>query len=257
MLEKFRQAKIEEIRALKAGAPLSPLTIKRPDFRQALANSPDIAIIAEYKRASPTLGIIRQDLEVEDIACMYAEAGACALSILTEATYFDGKSEYLERAHKTLSGKIPLLRKDFIFDPVQILATAATPAAAVLLIARITPSSAELRQMVEYAHFFGLAAVVEIFDEIDLHKARDAGAQIIQVNARDLQTLKVDRANALRLISHHPPLSNEIWIQASGIENSEHIKNAKNSGYKAALVGSFLMRHSHPGQALRKLHETQ
>lgn len=255
-LERFHQAKQAEVAALRLAAERGtlpePLTSPRPDFAAALslpASGAPLAVVAEYKRASPSRGVIREDLDVEEVVRQYAAAGADALSILTEETWFHGRLDFLTRA----AAPLPLLRKDFIFDSLQVRATAATPASALLLIVRLTPEACLLRQLREEAEGFGLHAVVEIFDAADLRLARESGARIIQVNARDLQTFAVDRAACLSLACSCPPENGEIWVAASGISHAEHLVQAAEAGYQAALVGTALMEKGKPGAALAAL----
>lgn len=219
------------------------------------SNSPLLPIIAEYKKASPSRGIICERLKVEEVAKEYVNNGADALSILTEETYFQGKLSYIDRAHSAshLVKHTPLLRKDFIFDPLQIYATASTKASALLLIVRLTPNAQDLRFLREEAEKFGMHAIVEIFNEEELVIARESGANIIQVNARDLQTFRVNTEACLNLAKQFKPQSHELWIAASGIENTTQILDAKEAGYHAVLVGSALMEHGTPGASLAKL----
>lgn len=252
MLEKFRNAKQREIEQLKNyGVPnafLKPRTkILKKDSSQK------IGVIAEYKRASPSRGIIRQNLNVEEIASQYMQAGASALSILTEQEFFDGDMTYIERAYVATNGKIPILRKDFIFHQLQIAATAATPASALLLISRFMEGSEHLQKLREEAENFGMDAVVEIFDERDLEMARNAGARIIQMNARDLDTLKVNRLGCIEFIKKHQPQAGELWIAASGIKTGSDIQQASQAGYDYVLVGTSLMESPHPGRKLAEL----
>ena len=172
--------------------------------------------------------------------------------MLTEETYFKGHAPgYLKRM--SASG-LPLLRKDFIFDRLQVAATAATPASALLLIVRLTPDAALLRSCASRREAHGIDAVVEIFDEADLALARESGARIIQVNARDLDTLQVDRSACLRLAERfHQAGDNEAWIAASGISASAHLRQAAGVGYQAVLVGTSLMDGGAPGAALKGL----
>lgn len=253
MLAKFRAAKQAEIAALKRGEKIAPFCGKRLDFASALKRPGRIAAIAEYKRASPSRGPIRSDLEVEEVARQYSEGGAAAMSILTEETYFDGHLAYLLRARQAVGEKLPLLRKDFIFDPIQIDATASAPADAVLLIARLYSGASELRDLRKRAEGYGLAAVVEIFDEKDLDLARQAGAKIIQVNARDLATLKVDFSECLRIARCGKPEPDETWIAASGMDDSTHLAQAQAAGYHAALIGGALMDAASPGDKLKRI----
>ena len=262
-LERFHQAKQAEVAALRLAAERGSLpallTAPRPDVAAALrtpARRAPLAVVAEYKRASPSRGVIREDLDVEEVVRQYAAAGASALSILTEETYFHGRPDFLSRAAAPglyPATPLPLLRKDFIFDPLQVRATAATPASALLLIVRLTPEATVLRRLREEAESFGMHAVVEVFDAADLRLARESGARIIQVNARDLQTFAVDRAACLALAEACPPENHEIWMAASGISEPEHLVLAASAGYRAALVGTALMEHVRPGAALAAL----
>ncbi len=265
MLDRFRIAKqpeLDRLRKLAAvGGMPAPLAvgagggIPRPDFLRALRDRtgyPDapVAVIAEYKRASPSRGVIETGVSPEDAAAAYASAGATAISVLTEEQYFGGDLTYLERM-AGVDPSIPLLRKDFIMDPLQVAATAATPAAALLLIVRLTPDARTLRDLREQAETHGMHAVVEIFDEADLALARESGARIIQVNNRDLETLAVDRTACLRL----GPLSqpDEVWIAASGIAEYRHLEEAAHAGYDAALVGTALMDGGNLKESLMRL----
>lgn len=256
MLAKFRKAKESEIaglvRAEACGKLEVPANIKRPDFAKTLTG-PHLAAIAEYKRASPSRGVIRNDLGIAEVSRQYLDAGAAAISILTEERYFDGKLDYIEQAQMATDGKIPLLRKDFIFHPLQIKATAQTPAAAVLLIARFYSGADELRKLRELAESFDMDAVVEVFDKSDLSVARDAGAKIIQVNARDLASLKTSRSDCLKLIEKCVPQGREIWIAASGMSRPEHLLAAADAGFAAALIGGALMEKGSPGENLFRL----
>lgn len=260
-LERFYNAKqpeIESLRVLAAQDSLpAPYSGKRPDFAAALQRHGQgpLAVIAEYKRASPSRGVICETLNVEDVATQYAAAGASCLSVLTEEKYFRGALAFLERAH-SVAPDVPLLRKDFIFDSLQVKATVATPASAMLLIVRLTPDVTQLRRLREEALKHGVASVVEVFDAEDLRLARESGADIIQVNARDLQTLAVDRKACLELARQYPPHSGEIWIQASGVSSHQHLLEARDVGYTAALVGTALMEGGQPGKALATLLDT-
>lgn len=252
LLEKFKQAKKQEVDDLRALAAVNnlplPLQGTRPDFLAALkhpANGLDLAVIAEFKQASPSRGVIIDSLQPEDVALQYAQAGASCISVLTEHQFFGGELDYLNRMS---SQGIPLLRKDFIFDELQVRATAATPASALLLIVRLTPDADQLRHLRELAESYGIHAVVEIFDEEDLQLARESGARIIQVNARDLNTLQTDRGICLALASHRR--EGEVWIAASAMDQADHLKSARLAGYDAVLMGTALMEHGTPGSTL-------
>jgi indole-3-glycerol phosphate synthase len=251
MLEQFRQAKAAEIGFLKErasrGAMPPPFSGTRPPFVLSLKAGAPPAVIAEYKRASPSAGDINMELSPEQAAASYAKAGAKALSVLTEELYFKGDMAYLER----MTGPgLPLLRKDFIVHPLQVEQTAASPASAVLLIARMLDEAA-LPELVRLCLDFGLEAVTEVFDEGDLERATAAGASIIQVNNRDLDSLRVDMGLSRRLIARKR--DGEFWIAASGIHGHDELASLIALGYDAALVGSSLMRCADPGQALAAL----
>lgn len=262
-LERFYQAKQAEVAALRQAAERGTLPDvwagSRPDVIAALrspAPGAPVAVIAEYKRASPSRGVIREDLDVATVVRQYAASGASALSILTEERWFHGKLAFLSQAADPAlypAAPLPLLRKDFILDSLQVRATAATPAAALLLIVRLTPDAGVLRRLREAAEAFGIQAVVEIFDAADLRLARASGARIIQVNARDLQSFAVDRTACLALAREYPPAAGECWIAASGISRPEHLARAADAGYHAVLVGTALMEQGQPGAALAAL----
>lgn len=251
MLDRFRKAKageIDKLLALKASGNLpAPYTGKRPPFVASLKSSGKTPLIAEYKRASPSRGNLNLQTSPEEAAAAYAAAGAGAISILTEEEYFKGELAFLKRA---AGAGLPLLRKDFIFHPLQVEQTAATPASALLLIVRMLDKPG-LKELLEQSRSFGLEAVAEIFDKADLALARSAGAEIIQVNNRDLDRLEVDLAVSERLAGQKQV--GEFWITASGIEKPEQLARLLALGFDAALVGSSLMQEADPGQALRAL----
>ncbi|MDE5831457.1 MAG: indole-3-glycerol-phosphate synthase [Desulfovibrio sp.] len=256
MLSKFRESKNREIARLRrlaeAGEFPDPRADARPVFSAALTASRDhFAVIAEYKRASPSLGLICDSISPEEAARQYEDAGAAALSILTETDWFRGDFNYLDRAAEV--GSLPILRKDFIMDPLQVEMTASSRASALLLIVRLTPDVAVLRDLRELAEKRGLECAVEIFDEADLALARDSGAKLIQVNARDLSALRVNRGAVLRIARENPPERGEIWIAASGVKSRDDLKTSADAGYSAALVGSSLMANGAPGENLRRL----
>jgi indole-3-glycerol phosphate synthase len=257
MLDRIIQAqaaRVEALAALKrAGNFPPPLPGKRPSFAAALRKHRPCAIIAEYKRASPSAGEINMHLSPEDAAATFAGAGAAALSVLTEEHHFRGSTTYLQR----MSGAgLPLLRKDFLVHALQVEETAATPAAALLLIARSLPDDT-LSAMLAAAGAAGLECVLEIFDACDLARARrclETGGTrpvIIQVNTRDLQSLRVDAAASETLIAQRR--KDELWISASGAAQRRDVEKRAALGYDAVLIGTALMAASDPGAALAGL----
>lgn len=255
-LERFRRAKRPQILALErladSGTLPAPWERTRPSFRSALHVAEGLpAVIAEYKRASPSRGIIALDLDPAEVAAQYAAAGAACLSVLTEEMHFRGRREYLFRME---GAGLPMLRKDFIFHPLQVAETAATPASALLLIVRLTPDVRLLRELREQAEGFGLDAAVEICNADELALARASGARIIQVNNRDLTTLIVDRSRCLQLAEKHRAQGRyECWIAASGMSETVHLREAADSGFDAVLLGTALMQEGRPGKALAAL----
>jgi indole-3-glycerol phosphate synthase len=249
-LERFRQAKADELAHLRAHPPAAFFQGIRPAFiwdERSPGGTGAISIIAEYKRASPSRGVINEGITPADIARLYTEGGAQAISVLTEKSFFGGDLAFLhEIAQHT---HLPLLRKDFIFDELQVRDTATTPASALLLIVALTPEVEQLRDLRLLAESFGIEAVVEIFNEAELELAREAGSRIIQVNNRDLETLAMDMSTTLRLIRQRLP--QERWIAASGIDAHEALTRL--TGYDAALIGSALMSQSDPKAALRSI----
>lgn len=250
-LQRFIDAKQDELSALEKSMP-KPLPFPRPDFLEKLMSPPPtgqpLHVVAEFKRASPSAGIINGRLHPADVAQQYAEGGASCMSVLTEERYFSGDIADLKAASP--SG-LPLLRKDFIFDERQVRQTFATPASALLLIVALTPDASHLRHLRELAESQGIHAVVEIFSEEELHIARASGARIFQVNARNLETFGTDREKALELASLRRP--GECWIAASAMSSYAHLKDACGAGYQAALIGTALMSGNSPLQNLRKI----
>jgi indole-3-glycerol phosphate synthase len=252
MLDKFRQAKEEEIRELlrlrDAGHRHIPWGHPRPGFGAALTRPGSSGIIAEYKRASPSKGDINLGVPPRRACEGYALAGACALSILTESRYFKGDLAFLAEVAPV---GLPLLRKDFIVDPLQVEATAATPASAILLIVRMFEDQDDLAYLHGQCIALRLEPVVEVFDERDLDRAKEIGAHIIQVNNRDLDTLATDLNRCLDMVRRKE--EGEIWIGASGISTPEQVRELRAAGLDALLIGTALMQNENPGRGLAEL----
>lgn len=256
MLRRFRAAKASEIQRLKRAASLGrlpvPDTSARPSFSAALRGG-GCSVIAEYKRVSPSRGAIDLKRSPEEAAAGYASGGASAMSVLTEEVHFRGELSYLGRM--TAPG-LPLLRKDFLFEPEQVVETAATPASALLLIVRMFDDPARLREMIELTESLGMEAVVEVFDDWEIPVAREAGASIIQVNNRDLSTLRVNIGHAADCMARHgdaPERADEVWIAASGVTTPGDMRMMADAGYDAALVGTSVMAAADPAACLAAL----
>ena len=217
-------------------------------FADALA-APGMGLIAEMKRASPSQGAIRADAAVAPIVTAYAAAGAAAISVLTEPEWFGGSLDDLVEAHATVP--TPLLRKDFIVDPYQLVEARLAGASAALLIVAAFPDAAALARLVGAADDAGLDALVEVHDEADLALAVSVGARIVGINNRDLRSLEVDLATSLRLRPRVPP---EVTVVAeSGIATRADVRALEDAGVDAILVGEALMRVNDPAAAAAQL----
>ncbi len=205
-------------------------------------------IIAEVKKASPSKGIIREDFDPIQIAVDYEEGGANALSILTEPHWFKGDKEYLGMVRRYTS--LPILRKDFIVDKYQILEALAFGADFVLLIAKALGRK-ELKELVDYALHLGMEALVEVHDKVDLTKAIFAGANIIGINHRNLETFEMDMDLSRRLIPLIP--NSKIIVAESGIHDHETVVELGKAGADAFLVGEHFMRQDDIAGAVRAL----
>jgi len=252
MLDKFRAAKQDEIDSLHKNFVEGHLPAvyreERPSFVDSIKAKGPGAVIAEFKPSSPSKGKLRENINPMDFADDYAKNGAAAISVLTEPHYFGGTPDFLFMMN---SPGVPLLRKDFIFDPLQVAMTASSPAAAVLLIARMCDDVEHLKQLIDIARMPGLAPVVEIFDQADLDMARAAGADIIQVNNRDLDTLETSLDQSRKFIRQKQ--KEELWICASGISERAHVVEMAELGFNAVLVGTCLMEAKSPGEKLAEL----
>ncbi|PYK12035.1 MAG: indole-3-glycerol phosphate synthase TrpC [Verrucomicrobia bacterium] len=206
-------------------------------------------IIAEFKRRSPSAGMIRDDLTVSEIVHSYQRGGACAISILTDEQYFGGSILDLRAARSTTH--LPLLRKDFIIDSIQIFEAAIAGADAVLLIVGALDdiSLGELRVLAEDE--LGLDAVVEVHSSEELRRAQNSGATIIGVNNRDLRTFQVSLNTSERLISEVRP--DRILVSESGLQSADSLRRLRKIGFRGFLIGEALMRAPDPETALRNL----
>jgi indole-3-glycerol phosphate synthase len=219
-------------------------------FRHGLesASRSGIPVIAELKRASPSRGLIRSDFDSASLAKELEEAGATALSVLTDAEFFQGSLENLRRA--SANTKLSCLRKDFIIDEFQLLEARANAADAVLLIVAAL-SDAELKRLASRASDYGLDVLCEVHDENELHRAVDTGCTLIGVNSRDLRTFKVDLETAFRLADLIP--KNALCVAESGIRSGADIARLRAAGYESFLIGESLMKAKSPGEALKAL----
>jgi indole-3-glycerol phosphate synthase len=219
-------------------------------FVEALRSGAAPRIIAECKRRSPSRGILRSDYRPALHAAAYAEAGAAAISVLTEPTFFDGAPAHLAEVRAAVD--LPLLRKDFIVSEYQLLEAAVLGADAVLLIvAALQP--AELQRLLEAASALRLASLVEVHDLPELQIALDTGAEVIGVNSRNLKTLEVNISVLDRVAETLP--RDVVAVAESGIRQRSDIEHLGRAGYHAFLVGERLIAQDDPAAALRELRQ--
>jgi indole-3-glycerol phosphate synthase len=222
-------------------------------FRDRLhqcSQSSGIAVIAELKKASPSKGLIRAAFHPPELARELEQAGAAALSVLTDEEFFQGSLDYLQQASAATA--LPCLRKDFIVDEIQILEARAFCADAILLIVAAL-QKADLASFARDARAHGLDVLCEVHNEEELQRALDTGCDLIGVNSRDLRTFKVDLATAFRLADKIP--SGCVRVAESGIHSGADLARLRAAGYDAFLIGESLMRAEPPGEALKILLE--
>lgn len=218
-----------------------------PSFLEAL-RGPAIRVIAEVKRSSPSKGSIAPGLDAVTQAQAYVMGGAAAISVLTEPARFSGSLTDLEEVSASVS--VPVLRKDFLVHPVQLWEARAAGAAAALLIARALSLSV-LPALVETAFNAGIEPLVEVRDLDELARAIDAGARVIGVNNRNLETLEIDPTTAPAVIAHIP--SDRVAIAESGIRTADDVVSARDAGADAILVGSAISSASDPASSVKSL----
>jgi len=217
------------------------------DFLAAISVPGLVNLIAEIKFASPSAGIIRGKTDPVYIGRLYEKAGASAISLLTDRKFFSGDLTQLPRLKKEV--RLPVLRKDFMIDPVQIKEAFLYGADAVLLIARIL-SENQLKEMLSVCHEFGMSALTEIHDMNDLKKAINAEAEIIGINNRDLDTFNISLDTTKKLAPHVP--RDCVMVSESGIRDADDIIFMKDLGVNAVLVGSAIMQDSDPGARVKE-----
>ena len=236
----------EPIAVLAERAAAKPSRAGR--FQMALSQLDRVNVIAECKRRSPSRGVLRAEYDPVAIARGYVDAGAAAISVLTEPTFFDGSIEHLAAIRAAVDA--PLLRKDFIVSEYQLLEAKAAGADAVLLIVTALRSS-ELASLLASATTLGLDALVEAHDGDEVTIALTAGARIVGVNNRNLRTLEVDVEASERLIGQIP--EDVVAVSESGLRSAEDLVRLQALGYRAFLIGERFMVEADPGAALRDL----
>ncbi|MFA4915960.1 MAG: indole-3-glycerol phosphate synthase TrpC [Syntrophales bacterium] len=251
ILDKIVAAKKDEVAHLKEKKSLAELkrelgnTPSPRNFREALSAS-GCSIIAEIKKRSPSKGLLIEDFDHIKIAAIYEENGAVAISVLTEKNFFGGNSTYVI----DIKGKVevPLLRKDFIIDPYQVYETRVIGGDALLLIASLFEKD-ELKDFIQLSESLGISPLVEVHTREELDKVLYAGADIIGINNRNLQTFSTNLKTSMEMVLSVP--ENKIVISESGIHLREDIENLMRAGIHCFLIGEALMRASDMGAKLR------
>ena len=240
-LRLFESGVIEEFKAAIARRP-APLSLK-----EALDRKPGTAIVAEIKRASPSKGEFAMHWDPVELAQIYQDNGAAALSVLTETAYFKGDPDFIRRMRPVIN--LPILRKDFILEPIQVYESAAIGADALLLIVSLLDAG-QLHALLLLTRSLGLEALVEVHTKDEMDLALNAGAKVIGINSRDLNTFKMYPDRALELASLAPP--EVTLVAASGLKTREDIERLEAAGIKGFLIGETLVTSGDPGAKLRE-----
>jgi indole-3-glycerol phosphate synthase len=249
ILDTIVARKYEEVAALKQrGLPVPDRPVAPPrGFLRALVEAPSVAIIAEAKKASPSKGVIQPDFDPVRIARNYQDGGAHGLSVLTDVDFFQGSLSYIPLVREAVA--LPVLRKDFIIDPLQIAEAGTVGADAILLIAAILDVN-QLREFRQQAESLGMDVLVEVHDERELDDALQAESRLIGINNRNLNDFSVSLGTTFRLLPRIPqgiPVVSE-----SGIASAADMHRLRDAGVKAALIGESLMRAGRQDQLLRE-----
>lgn len=249
ILEEIIRHKRIEIEKCKAKVPVSNMERSKLfgrrtySLRDSIKDLNKTGIIAEFKRKSPSKGIINSHSSVEEVTTGYFRSGASGLSILTDSGYFGGSSADLKRARQL--NPIPILRKDFILDEYQIIEAKAIGADAILLIAAVLDAR-QVRELAGFAHSFGLQVLLEVHEVSELNRLNEY-VDIVGVNNRDLNTFKVDTERSVELACEIPP--GFVKISESGITSPLTIKKLRGCGYQGFLIGENFMRSPEPAKA--------
>ncbi|HEX6043804.1 MAG TPA: indole-3-glycerol phosphate synthase TrpC [Pyrinomonadaceae bacterium] len=248
-LSEIIERKHQRLGSTKRAIPIEALARRSQShrFREALLRD-GLNIIAEFKRRSPSKGVIRAEADLSEIVKGYQAGGASAISVLTEEDYFSGSLDDLRTAKSTID--LPVLRKDFIFDEYQIYESAAAGADAVLLIVAALDDAALLRLRRLAEDELGLDALVEVHDGEEMKRAVACGAKVIGVNNRNLHTFEVSLETSVSLASRAP--KDAVLISESGLNTAADISRLYDAGYRGFLIGESLMRSENPEAALRR-----
>ena len=250
ILDEIIEDKLKEVEERKQLSPIKALeqsayfSIRTLSMKDAIQRTDKTGIIAEFKRKSPSKGIINGTASVEETTSGYMRAGASALSVLTDSNFFGGCREDLLTARRI--NACPIIRKDFTIDEYQIVEAKSIGADAILLIAAVL-SSIQLKELTAFAHSFGLEVLLEVHDEEELKKSLDAGADLIGVNNRNLKTFEVSTKISKQLAPLIPDLV--VKVSESGLSSPDAIIELRKFGYQGFLMGENFMKHNQPGNA--------
>ena len=256
ILERIIAVKREEVRAAQLSAPLEELRLEASsrDVRDSVGalrakhEAGAAAVIAEVKKASPSKGVLREHFVPADIARSYEQGGAACLSVLTDVQFFQGSAAYLEAARAACA--LPVLRKDFIVDPYQVVEARAMGADAILLIAAAL-SLTQMQELEAFAHSLGLAVLVEVHDRAELTQALTLKTPLIGINNRNLRTFETSLDTTLGMLDALP--DDRIVVTESGILSRADVERMRASGVHTFLVGEAFMRADDPGAALSQM----
>jgi indole-3-glycerol phosphate synthase len=252
ILDKIVKTKQEEVELLKERLKLrlKPVKLEKVRrFKKALIGH-GVKLIAETKAASPSAGVIFKKYLPEKNAKAFEIAGACAVSVLTDAKYFHGSIDDIAKVRTAV--KLPVLRKDFIIDASQIYESRIAGADAVLLIVRIL-NGGQLEELIRIAGEVGMDAIVEVHSAKEAVLAIEAGAEIIGINNRDLDTLKVDINTTVNILNEVPELKDKIIVSESGIKTREDISLLKGIGVNAVLIGEAILKSNDIKKKIKEL----
>ncbi len=256
VLDQILELKREEVAERKRREPLRALETRIPlqgvplDFARALKGD-RIRLIAEVKKASPSRGLLSTDFDPAALARTYARNGAAAISVLTEVPHFQGAIEHLEVVRSAIDiTPLPILRKDFIFDPYQLYEARACRADALLLIVAILDKE-QLKSLLEETHHLGMEALVEVHNEIEVESALEAGAKVIGINNRDLSTFHTDISTTQKLRPLIP--RDKLVVSESGINSRQDVARLREWSVDAILVGEALVTAKDIAAKVREL----
>ncbi|HEY1997340.1 indole-3-glycerol phosphate synthase TrpC [Paraburkholderia sp.] len=256
ILQRIIEVKRQEIHAAQLSAPLEELRLEasardKRDFVGALRAKQaagQAAVIAEVKKASPSKGVLREHFVPAEIARSYEQGGAACLSVLTDVQFFQGSAKYLEEARAACH--LPVLRKDFIIDPYQIVEARAMGADAILLIAAALETS-QMQELEAFAHSLGLAVLVEVHDKNELKEALTLKTPLMGINNRNLRTFETSIETTIGMLDMIP--EDRIVVTESGILSREDVDRLRAMDVHAFLVGEAFMRAEQPGAELARM----